>query len=356
VLRGGQCVPIGSVHLRRRPVRSVFEPAIQPLMVTSLGRSGSTWILQMLASHPQIIANSAFPYEHKMAGYWLHVLKVLSEPANRHQSTGDLFETDPWVVGANPYGDALRLKDPVLLEWLGRDYVEQQAALCQSNIEEWYQLLASRQGEPAPGGRNANARANPDSPLFFTEKFVPSPLQEVAWELYPRAKEVLLVRDFRDMAASILAFDKKRGYAGFGRQEGASDESYIRMLGPAARDLTDAWRHRKDRAHLVRYEDLVFRPREVLTDLLDYLELDSSKTAVDELIVVAPGAWGGPGADANTRRHRTSSSAAASVGRWRHDLNESLHAACHETFRNLLGELGYPENGYVPKERRVRSR
>jgi hypothetical protein len=340
LLRGGIKVPIGSVRLRRQPVRTGFEPAIQPLMVTSLGRSGSTWMQEILASHPQVTVYPEFPYEHKMCGYWLHALKVLSEPANQLQSSDQLFETNPWWVGSNPYNDELRLKDPALREWFGRDYVERQAAFCQSNIEEWYQRVASRRSEPA---------------FFFAEKFIPSSLQEMAWELYPRAKEILLVRDFRDMASSILAFDKKRGYSGFGRRGGDSDESYIRMMGAGAHDLTQAWRERRDRAHLVRYEDLVFRPHETLTDLLDYLELDTSEAAVDELVAVMSGAPAGSGADATVRMHRTSPDAAASVGRWRRDLDESLHVPCRETFGDLLEELGYPEDGYLPAEEQVGS-
>src|SRR5205823_5319239 len=107
---------------------------------------------------------------------------------------------------------------------------------------------------------------------------------------------------------------------------------------------------------LVRYEDLVFRPRETLTDLLDYLELDSSGAAVDKLIAVTRGASAGPGADAALRMHRTTADAPASVGRWRYDLDPSLRFACHETFRDLLEEFGYSENGSVPAEHRVSSR
>ena len=162
VLRGGARVPIGSVRLRRQPVRSGFEPTIQPLMVTSLGRSGSTWMQQILASHPEIVVYPEFPYEHKMSGYLLHALKVMSEPANRLHSSDHMFETNPWWVGGNPYNDEFNLKDPALREWFGRDYVERQAAFCQSNIDEWYQRVASRQREAAPDGRNADARANPE--------------------------------------------------------------------------------------------------------------------------------------------------------------------------------------------------
>ena len=349
VLGADRPVPIGSVRLRRQPVRSGFEPAIHPLMVTSLGRSGSTWMLQILASHPEVAVYPEFPYEHKIGEYWFHMLNVLSEPANRLQSTDHMFEANPWWVGSNPYNDEFNLKDPALREWFGRDYVERLAAFCQSNIEEWYTQVASRQGEPVPNRRDANARANPDAPLFFAEKYPPSALQEVAMELYPRAKEILLVRDFRDMASSILAFDKKRGYFGFGRRSGDTDESYIRGLRPMAKELLQAWRERKDRAHLVRYEDLVFRPRETLTDLLDYLELDASEPAVDELVAVMLGAPTEPGDGKTVRMHQTSADAAASVGRWRRDLDESLQIPCRDTFGDLLEEFGYPENGYVPE-------
>ena len=315
-------------------------------MVTALGRSGSTWMLQILASHSQIVVYPEFPYENKMGGYWLHALKVLSEPANPLRSSDQLFETNPWWVGSSPYNDELKLKNPALREWFGRDYVERQAAFCQGNIEEWYQLVASGQGEPAPDGRDADGRVNPGEPLFFAEKFIPSSLQELSWELYPRAKELLLVRDFRDMASSILAFDKKRGYSGFGRRSNDSDESYIRMMGPAARDLTQAWRERKDRAHLIRYEDLVFHPHETLTDLLEYLELDSSEAAVDKLVAVMAGA-AEPGAEADSshapdnRRRRCVSRAMA--GRSRRVTSRSLR----RDVGDLLREFGYPESGYV---------
>ncbi len=46
-------------------------------------------------------------------------------------------------------------------------------------------------------------------------------------EVYPRAQEVILVRDFRDMVASILAYNAKRGYTAFGREHVDNDEEYI---------------------------------------------------------------------------------------------------------------------------------
>ncbi len=87
--------------------------------------------------------------------------------------------------------------------------------LCQDSIEDWYTTLARNQSQ--------------DAPVYFAEKHMwPNFLPVLTWELYPQAKEIFLVRDFRDMVCSILAFDRKRGYPGFGRPEGKSDTDYVR--------------------------------------------------------------------------------------------------------------------------------
>ena len=46
-------------------------------------------------------------------------------------------------------------------------------------------------------------------------------------ELYPDSREVFLVRDFRDMVSSILAFNAKRGARGFGRAAAETDAGYV---------------------------------------------------------------------------------------------------------------------------------
>ena len=39
-------------------------------------------------------------------------------------------------------------------------------------------------------------------------------------QLYPRAREIFLVRDPRDTLASMLAFNARRGFVDFGRDSG----------------------------------------------------------------------------------------------------------------------------------------
>src|SRR3954471_12496858 len=201
------------------------------------------------------------------------MLRVLSEPANLVESAHpDTFHNNLSWVGNNPYHDD-RVYEQVPLEtWFGQTYPERLAAFCQRQIDDWYGTLARTQVQPQP--------------VYFAEKHMwPNYIPVLTWELYPRAKEVFLVRDFRDMARSILAFDERRGFAGFGRPEGASTEDYIRgRLRAMAEDLRSGWEARKDRAHLVRYEDLVAKPAETVARMLEYLGVDASQATVDDLM------------------------------------------------------------------------
>jgi sulfotransferase family protein len=336
VLEDGSRVPVGSVTLRREPVRSDYEPRIQPLIVTTLGRSGSTWLMQMLASHPQVVVFRRFPYESTAAKYWLHALRVLSEPVNFVESAHpDTFD-DPWWVGNNPYHDDRVYEQDRLSSWFARSHIESMAASTQRTIDDWYTTLATTQAQPDVS--------------FFAEKHVwPSYLPDLTWELYPRAKEVFLVRDFRDMARSILAFDAQRGFAGFGRPEHISDEEYMRgELRRMVGDLRRGWQARNDRAHLVRYEDLVREPSQTLTSMLEYLELDSStETASQVLAHGSEEVLTLPGFSyeaSEIASHRTVPDANATVGRWQSEGDESFHALAEEVFGEALRDFGYGTN------------
>ena len=154
-------------------------------------------------------------------------------------------------------------------------------------------------------------------------------------ELYPRAREVLLVRDFRDMVASILAFNRKRGVRGFG--EGAAEDpiDYVRRLAGWAEGMVRRLERRRGRAHVVRYEELVLEPRAALEGLLRYLEADCGASTVEAMLVALGEEM------PELAEHTTSADAKASIGRWRTDLDDGLQRACEASFGRALEVFGY---------------
>jgi hypothetical protein len=143
------------------------------------------------------------------------------------------------------------------------------------------------------------------------------------------------VRDFRDMVSSILAFNRRRGVQGFG--EGAADGplDYVQRLGGWAEGLVRSFERRRGRAHALRYEDLVRDPHAALEVLLEYIEVDASEPVVsamvDSLRAEMP----------ELAEHATSPDSAASIGRWRSDLDDGLKQACERSFGPALETFGY---------------
>jgi hypothetical protein len=61
-------VPLARIQGRRRLVPQSFEPRIQLLMVTSLARTGTTWLMRLLAEHPGIVAHVPTPTSWRQCG------------------------------------------------------------------------------------------------------------------------------------------------------------------------------------------------------------------------------------------------------------------------------------------------
>jgi hypothetical protein len=321
VLEDGTWVDAGTVRGRREALSPSYKPRFRALLATSLGRTGTTLLMNLLSAHPAIVSYRIHPYEIFPARYWLHLLRVLAEPADHvNSSHPSSFAQDFDRIGHNPFNQAPITDHPELAEFFGRAEVERLARFSLESIDGFYDALSRAEEKPEA--------------LFYAEKFQPDHLPRIARELDPRAKEVILVRDFRDLICSALAFNAKRGTVDFGRELVSSDEDYVRYIGLHARRLVQAWQSRQATSHLVRYEELATRPHETLGGLLAYVGVDGGAEMIDRLVRVA---FENPDLD----QHRTTASIEESIGRWRRELPRRLRRVVKEELEPPLAELGY---------------
>ena len=102
--------------------------------------------------------------------------------------------------------------------------------------------------------------------------------------LCPKAQEIVLVRDPRDVICSALAFNKKRGYVSFGREAVQTDEEYVRWFRGSVEALANLLDSPVRPVHLLRYEELIRSPREGLRALFGVLGLDASDATIDHIL------------------------------------------------------------------------
>ena len=316
---------LATIRGARRALSTDYTPRLQPLLVTSLGRMGTTLLMRILAAHPSVVTYLRPPYETRAGKYWLHVLKTLAAPADASKRIGAPmeFHVEPLAVAGNPFYSAAFAAWPEVEAWSGSTYVENLAAFSQQSIDGWYVATARAQGQDV-------------SPLvYFAEKQFPDDFSRLWRELYPGAREIFLVRDFRDMVASMIAYNTRRAFGDFGREAAGSDTAWLAHLRRGVEALRDAWRERGEPRSLVHYEALVRDPAHAVPTLLSTLGLDSAPATVARLLVAAAPE------SAESRAHATSSSPDTSIGRWRMDLSPELQGMTEEAFGDLLAEFGY---------------
>jgi hypothetical protein len=137
------------------------------------------------------------------------------------------------------------------------------------------------------------------------------------------------------MLASILAFNEKRQSSGFARDRVETDADYVRLLAPGVVQLMHTWQARREQAHLLRYEDLLTMPEDVLRETFDYVGIDASADLVRRMLRQASKP------DASLAFHKTSRDPGSSIGRWERDLPADIQELCSEEFGPVLAEFGY---------------
>jgi hypothetical protein len=320
-LRDGSRAPLARLVGHRQPFRASEDHVLRPIMVNTLGRTGSTWVTALLGAHPEIVAFRPYIYEARVASYWAEILATLAEPQSYLQSiAGNVYGWDWWSGRGRVDPQEEMMHDPEIERFLGKENLEELAEFCKGRIAAFYARISD----------------GFDDAAYLVEKAWPASIAPVLLrQFYPGTKEIFLARDPRDIAASTIAYNAKRQILAFGRETVESDDEFIRgPMRTGTEQLLESWLRRSGDSFMMRYEDLVQWPEVVLRDTFEYLGIDTSASTIEAAIA-------GAHRPVSQQLHQTSRSVAESVGRWKTDLPPDLRQAADEALSDLAVQFGY---------------
>ena len=261
-----------------------------PVLVDAAGRSGTTALMQLLASSPAVVTEREHPYESRYLTYlysWSRLLDGCPDAAAKWQR-GKMLPGPANEIGGLPWRDLL--PDPSGF-----------ASKC--FLAAWQQF-----SEGAPGRGT-----------HYIEK-VPRWISEAVPALLPESKVIHLVRDPRDVWLSILDFNEQRGFAAFGRKEGQDEDSFFADFAAGQRARLEPLQSKEfgEKEYLLRYEELVGEPAATAGRVGSWLGLDLDPSALE--IRVADHATGKRSA----------------VHRWPNELSEPRKKQFDAAFGDLL--------------------
>jgi sulfotransferase family protein len=133
--------------------------------------------------------------------------------------------------------------------------------------------------------------------VAFVEKVGGPLLADFAANVCAGVREIVLLREFWDVALSMIAFDAKRGTSGFFHAAGR-DEADAWLVDLAARLAGLRQRARRHGLIALSYEELMRDPHAQVRALMDRLAIDTDAAALDAMVkAIEPGA--------ETRAHTT---------------------------------------------------
>ena len=282
----------------------------EPILVTASGRSGTTILMKHLRDSRSIVIPDKYPYELKLLTYYCKAFDILTAPGNHALSMRpDAIYLDPHRLGKNPFNH-FDFEDVFSDTASVYDFFEKAAppkiALAfKAIIEDFYDRLADRLGRP-------------DS-IYFAEKTdILHATRHFCRIAFRGTKEIILVRDPRDLYCSYRSFWKSRPEVTIDTLKNVSE----RMVSLAKSG------DEPDRI-FIRYEDLVLEKEKVLQKISIFLQLDhviqADSTSEQALFT----------------KHGTSDDASASVGRWRKDLKAEELQMFTGKFDEFLATFDY---------------
>jgi glycosyltransferase involved in cell wall biosynthesis len=287
---------------------------LTPILVDYFTRDGSTLMMRLLGSSPQIAVEMSYPYERKYFAYlW---------------RWSQLLDREDWpdqLWGPQGLGSLTQLRSSAMMgppPWRPRPLIRSlpdEPSMAQRTFElAWREF--SQRATRAHRSEIGSASADAGPVRYYAEKHLNT--WKVPLAQLPPLKVIVLLRDPRDSWISINAFNDVRGGGGLGRDRAGSREEHLDNVIRRQRERLRwiAELQEKSDIPVVRYEDMVRDLPGTAARLGEWLEVE---------IDAEPAAR-----DKDTRlKHMTASTPEQSIGRWREEMEPEVA----EKFSRELG-------------------
>lgn len=278
------------------------------VFVTGRGRSGSSLLLRLFDGHPQVYP---IPRESRLL---TEVAPALRESGDRDAVAKFLadhfaeYTGEAQAEAARRFHEGAARLDPAS-PTLARDLIGLVL----------HALAAARD----PAGARCFLEKTPKNEAHLDEIFAS----------FPQARVVHLVRDPRAVYLSNKRSDAFRMEPDFAARQ------WVKSLGCILRQTTKF--ARAPQIQVVRYEDLIGRPRETLEGLCGFIGVDFDEALTRPTVQGAPWRGNAYGEDATA----SSGIEASKADAWRGEITEEENRAIVAEARFEMSLLGYPLEG-----------
>jgi hypothetical protein len=299
------------------------EAGLIPILVDGSGRDGTTLVMQLLATAPEIAFDRVYPYEQRYFNYLLQWSRLPEQGRwdESKWSLDNLAHTDS-LKNAHVLGPVPWLQRTLIAGDDSGDFAEAIFTAVWSEFSKRArEAMRAEFGDPSLAVR------------YYAQKNAES------WELgadevpLPQLNLIALLRDPRDVWQSSVAFHRRRkgeGGSFLPIADDATEDSYLDEFIEQQRTRL-AWlqaRAADGEMPIVRYESLIADLPAEAKRLGEWLGVQLDAGAV----VKRREGFG---------KHITANSPEASVGRWKNEMSEEPAARFAAAMGPELIELGY---------------